>query len=145
MNGQETKTYVDAAGVGQGTWSEVLALGDVDNPDSFNTNPQNTKESEAETVVLGDRVTQIGFTMNMKLTDPVFTILNTAFNSKAVIGVAHMLGDIATVGTQGMQFDGKITQFNKSYPKQNHVQVAVIIQPAYEGDIKPSWVTISGP
>lgn len=141
--GRTCETYIDVLGVGKGTWLKVEALADIDQPDSFNEEAQNTRETPFETVELGSQVVSLGFELTVSLASPVYLALRAAFNARTVIGVANFIGPMATIGSEGMQWDGYITEFPKSIPLQGTIKIAVRIKPAYGADTPPVWVVIA--
>lgn len=141
--GRTCETFIDVLGVGNGTWLEVKALGDVDQPDSFNEEAQNTRETPFETVELGSQVVSLGFELVVTLTDPVYLALRAAYNARTVIGVANFIGPMADAGSEGMQWDGHITEFPKSIPLQGKVKIAIRVKPAYRADTPPVWVVVA--
>ena len=53
-----------------------------------------------------------------------------------------MDGNIATVGSQGLQADFAITNFSRNEPLEEALTVSVTAKPTYS-TVAPAWVTIA--
>lgn len=137
--GRKSKTYIDTAGAGVGTWDEVQAVGDVEQPDAWDVDKFPTRESDFKKAVLGGRDISISFNYKVKNSDTLFASLVAAYNAGTPIGVANYIGDMADSGAQGLQMDALITEMPKKMPYGSQVNVDLKLEPAYESTFEPVW------
>lgn len=137
--GKNSKTYFDASGAGVTAWTEITAVADVDMPDSYDTDKFATRASPFKKAVLGARDISISFNFKVTNGDAEFEALRDAFNNGTVIGIANYIGDILTVGAQGMQMDCLITEMPKKIPYGSQVNIDVKLEPAYSSTFEPVW------
>jgi len=141
--GMEAKLYIDPAGVGGSSWSELANVKDV---------TLNLETGEADVTTRGNqgwRATvatlkdgSIEFEMVWDTADAGFTAIKDAYFNNSLIGFAIMDGDIATPGSQGLQADFSITNFSRNEPLEEAVTVSVTAKPTYS-TTAPQWVTVT--
>ena len=139
--GGKSKLYIDAAGVGEGTWALVNRVGDVALNSSRRTVEVNER-AEDETAVLVSKKTR---TLTLNLTrrpgNAQYEAIRTAFETGQFIGVAVMESGIDVVGTKGYQADMNVTEFNDDQAIDGAV-VPVTLMRAAESDTPPAMVTV---
>lgn len=141
--GRKSKMYIDVAGAGQGTWSEVKPVGDVDMPDARDEIAIDTRESEFTKYETGQRKVEINFNLTTKNEEAMFEALILAYENDDVIGIANYIGDMADVGARGMQMDAKIMSMPKTIPLNGHANSQVVLKPAYSSTFEPQMVETS--
>lgn len=140
--GLDMGLYFDAVGVGQDVWVLAEEVGDVNNADSYNTSQRKVRRKKFEGTVLGQRVVETTFTLTYVENDPVYELLRAAYEAKSIIGVAAMTGLIATSGSEGLQYDGKVASFPMGQPLEEDGTYDVVIKPAAEAD-DPVYVEVA--
>jgi hypothetical protein len=84
----------------------------------------------------------INFQMVFDSSDADFTALQRAFLNNTVIALAALSGDKATVGSQGLWADFKVSNFTKSENLTEAQMYDVELTPAYSS-VAPQWVQVS--
>lgn len=143
VTGLLAKAYIDPSGVGGSTWTEVKILGDVQLPSSHNTGKVKERGSGFEKTVLGQKVNQATFTLTRRVGNANWEAIRDAYLNKTLLGFAFMTGPIATSGSEGWQFDGVIVDFPIAEPLEEASTVDVVVEPAAESTVEPSYVEIA--
>lgn len=141
--GLECCLYLDPAGAGQGTWTEYEDVGDVNNNVSWNESQRKIRKHKFERTTLGQGVLETTFTLTYRSGDPGFEMLRDAFDNKSDIGVAVMSGDIATNGSEGWQYDAKVTSFPETQALEEDTTFDVTLKPSSDAADDPARVVIS--
>lgn len=126
MNGQEAYEYINTGTAQSPTWSQIKRLEDVDHPDERDTGEMRTKESDFVKTLIGARKRSIAFRYKYKKgTDAVFTALQTAYNTKAVVHYMALDGPATTNGSKGFEGPFKVTKFSETRPFTNPLEFDV--------------------
>lgn len=141
--GLEMNLYFDAAGMGQGTWTECGDVGDVNVPHAANKSKRKVRKNKYERTTMGQFVTQVTFSLVYTKSDPIFEMLRDAHLNKSIIGVAAMTGPIDEAGSEGMQYDCHVTDFPMNQPLEEDSMIDIVVEPAAGATDDPAWVEIS--
>ena len=142
--GLECCLYLDPAGAGQGTWTKYEDVGDVNIPHSWNESQRKIRKHKYERTTLGQGVLEVTFTLTYRAGDAGFESLRDAHLNKTDIGVAVMSDDIATNGSEGWQFDAKVTSFPETQSLEEDMTFDVTLKPSSDATDDPARVVISG-
>lgn len=137
--GRKSKLYFDASGAGVDAWTELKKVGDVNMPDSRNMTTVNTRESNFQRNVSGQRVVEISCNLKLKNGDATTEAIRDAYENDTVIGIANYIGDMSDIGSQGLQIDCLVAEFPKNLPLEDWANSDVKFVPAYDTTFVPVW------
>jgi len=142
--GKDFKLYYDPDGVNASSWTEATNIKDLTLNLEKSTDDVTVRGSggwRQMAAAIKDGSTE--FEMVYDPTDPAFIAFNDAFfdDSKNVIGVAVMDGDITVSGKQGLKADMQVSNFTVTQPLEEAGKVQVTIQPTFSGT-QPIWYIV---
>lgn len=137
--GRKSKLYFDETGAGQGSWTELKKVGDVNMPDSRNMSAINTRESGFQMNAPGQRVVEITCNLKLKNGDANTEAIRDAYEDETVIGIANYIGDMADIGAQGFQADCYVSEFPKNLPLEDWANSDVKFVLAFDTSFTPVW------
>lgn len=82
------------------------------------------------------------FQINWDTSDDNFTALRTAFAARTAIEMLALDGLVATAGSQGLRFTGKVISFSRNEPIGENLTVDVTVKPCI-ADNAPAWYTVT--
>ena len=141
--GMDAKLYRNSGSYETPTWNEVTNVKDV---------TLNLEAGEADVTTRGNagwraniatlKDASLEFEMVWDTADDDFTAVRQAFLSNGSVEFAVLDGDIETTGSQGLRATMAITNFSRSEPLEEAIQVSVTAKPTY-ADNPPEWMSIS--
>ena len=143
MIGLDSKLYLDAAGAGVGTWTELDIVGDVNVSLSHNEATRKNRASVWEKVSLGQKMAEISFDMTRDPSNAGYVSLRTAWIDRSDIGVAAMSEAILTIGSEGLQADCKVVGFDVNEGLEEDETVSVTLKPSADSATEPSYAIIT--
>ena len=147
--GGEGKIYYDTVGVGVGTWTECDAVIDVTNNSSRAEGEIKDRGLDDVLVITGKRSISVDLNINYKPGDAGYEAFRDAYTNNRNIGLAVMSDGILVVGSEGWQFDARITSFGRGEPLEEGMQIPVTLKPSAENNsdasspTTPSYVEVS--
>jgi hypothetical protein len=127
-----TPTWTLLSIVEEATPSEELSVGEVKN------------RASDEVKVADALFTRQG---ELRLThspgDAGYEAFRDAFHNKTDIAIAIMDGPIATVGSEGLQMDVKVTSWSRSEPLEEVMGIDFTVRPSAAAATTSAWVEIS--
>ena len=141
--GMDAKLYRNTGSYETPTWDEVTNVKDV---------TLNLEAGEADVTTRGNagwraniatlKDASLEFEMVWDTADDDFTAIRQAFLSNGSVEFAVLDGDVETTGSQGLRATMAITNFSRSEPLEEAIQVSVTAKPTY-ADNPPEWMSIS--
>ncbi len=141
--GMDAKLYRNTGSYETPTWNEVTNVKDV---------TLNLEAGEADVTTRGNagwraniatlKDASLEFEMVWDTADDDFTAIRQAFLSNGSVEFAVLDGDVETTGSQGLRATMAITNFSRSEPLEEAIQVSVTAKPTY-ADNPPEWMSIS--
>lgn len=128
---------------GTPTWVLIPGVSDVKVPMAHGE--AQLKDRAAGWVRYAAAMTDASVTLRLtrNLGDSVYEVLRGAFTGKTVTAFAFMSGAVATVGSEGLQFDGQIFQFDVDESNEELNFIDVTIKPAAASPTSPVYTEIS--
>lgn len=139
--GLKSKLYIDAAGVGEGTWQEAGKVGDVGVNQTRNEVEIKERDQEEVGIVVAHKVRELTIQLTRRPGNAVYEAFRTAYENGTYIGVAAMESGIDVVGTKGYQADMHVTQFNDNQAIESGVN-DVTLKRAADSPTPPALVTV---
>ena len=131
--------HYDTSGVASPTWL------DADNVEEVTLNLERpageikNRSSDWMKVLLGKQGASIEITMTYNGGAADWEAFRDAYLNGTDIGVAIMTGDIATVGSEGLVADMKVTAMSRAEPLEEGMQVTFTLQPSAASATEPAW------
>ena len=141
--GLDCMLYYDPDGVGQSSWTLLDDVETVNRNEGTNTATVKNRASKFEKDLPGQKTVEFTATMTVDRASADFTALQTAYDSRAMIGIAMMDGPIATSGTKGRQANVLITQFNETEELEDVVKVELTFKLHANSSSDPARVTVA--
>ena len=141
--GVDAKTYFDALGVANDTWTELSGIKDLSVP-LEKEKVDSTRRADAgwKTSVCKMKALGLDLVIPADPTDAAYLALEAAHINSRAIGIAIMDGAIATPGTQGLKADFQVFKFQRGEPADGLQMMNVSLKPT-DSATAPTWVTIS--
>ena len=139
--GEEGQLLYDGVGVGVGTWAELDAVIDVTGNAERAAAEIKDRSLDDVLVLPGKRTISVEGNINYKPGDAGFEAMRDAFLNKRNIGIAVMTGPIATVGSEGWQFDAQVVSFGRGEPLEEGMQVPFTLRPSAQANSDSSAPT----
>lgn len=141
----DAKIYVEPNGLSAvPTWQEIT---DAENVTLSMTKQEasiNNRASKNEKLLSGNKVREISFTITYDPADAQYETLRDAFENDTLIAIAAMDGNIATSGSEGLQMDVEVVQFNRQEPQNGPITVDVTVKPSARGTFaEPAYVEVA--
>lgn len=112
--GLDAVFHTDDQGAGGGTWVVVDGVGDVTINQTRNTATRKDRSLDYETYHAGQRVISVDATLTFEAGDTQMEEIRDAFTAGSDIGIGVMHTAIATVGSEGLIMDAKVTNFTRN-------------------------------
>lgn len=140
--GLDAKFYTDEAGAGVGTWDLIDFVGDVTVNQTRNTVARKDRMSDFELMHVGQRVVSIDVTLTFEAADTNYEQIRDAYTGGTDIGVAAMHTTIATSGSEGLQFDAKVSNFTRNEALEGVIAFDVTFVPSAESTFTPVYTEV---
>lgn len=139
--GLEAKLYHNAADF-SGTWAELKNVKDLTlNIEAGEADATTRGNNGWKAILAALKDASIEFEMVWDTSDAGFTAIRTAFFAGTPLGMAIMDGDMATIGSQGLQAAMAITNFSRNEPLEEAITVSVTAKPSYSAT-PPQWLVV---
>lgn len=140
--GLDAKFYTDDQGAGVGTWALIDFVGDVTVNQTRNTVARKDRMSDFELMHVGQRVVSIDVTLTFEAADANYEEVRDAYTGGTDIGVAAMHTLIATSGSEGLQFDAKVSNFTRNEALEGVIAFDVTFVPSAESTFTPVYTEV---
>ena len=144
--GRKAKLYRNTATNASPTWVEILEARDVDITRAADQVEESDRGSDYKKYDDGQIELAITFNMTYRNGNANCDYLRDALLNGTAFEVAAMDGDVATSGSTGPRFFGKVFQVNKSEPLADGQTYDLEIRPTYHEEssavVQPSEYTV---
>lgn len=145
--GRMVKTYLDAMGAGEGTYTELAITKAPSFSPAWDEAVVEDHASDIKRAMKGMLDLPLELEMNMKTGDAQYEALRTAFLSadEGVIGIALCTGDMITgIGEHLLEMDAEVLSWSESNSIGDTVTVTASVKPAANTLFVPTFSVIAG-
>ncbi len=141
--GLDAVFHTDDQGAGVGTWAVVDFVGDVTINQTRNTVARKDRMSDFELMHVGQQVVSVDATLTFEAGDTNYEEIRDAYTGGTDIGIAVMHTAVATVGSEGLQMDAKVSNFTRNEALEGVIAFDVTFIPSAESTFTPTYTETS--